>query len=88
VAAPSPSVAQERAWLVPFPTERSQGARGEGGRVIPGESPPGRAFGAPDVKLRGKGRESRSSLTKSWIPFPRIANAILAGNDTALTSDR
>jgi len=40
--------------------------------VIPGEASPSRA-------RRGKGTQSTAKI---WIPFPRIAFAILAGNDT------
>ena len=74
--------------VVSFPAERSKGARGEGlchsrpsapreregkgGRVIPGRA----------LQRSARGRESRFSLLKSWIPFPPIANAILDGNDT------
>ena len=55
--------------VVSFPAERSKGARGEE-HVIPGEPPPGRAFGAPEDKLRGEGRESRLMPARSLDSLP------------------
>ena len=90
-----------RAESVSFPAERSKGARGQEG-VIPGEPPPGRAFGAPEDKLHGEGRglvipgEASAarrgkgiqvSSSTIWIPFPRIASRSSPGMTSELHLD-